>query len=65
MAGNPQQERAREALDRAARLATEALDLLDAHGGPPDAAAHLQMALIRLREARGGVKEDSGPPSNG
>lgn len=38
-------------LKRALRLATEALDLLDAYCGPPDAAAHLELALKSLRAA--------------
>lgn len=38
------------AIKRALALVTEALDLLDAHGGPPDAAAHLDLAMRRLRE---------------
>jgi hypothetical protein len=30
---------------------TEAMDLLDAHDGPPDAAAHLSLAQETLRQA--------------
>lgn len=43
------------AVRRALELVTEALDLLDAHGGPPDAAAHLSLAQERLREAIRGL----------
>ena len=39
------------AIKRAAELISEALDLLDGHGGPAEAAAHLDLALQRLREA--------------
>lgn len=38
-----------KALRRAAMLVTEAMDLLDAHGGMPEAAAHLDLALASLR----------------
>ena len=34
----------------AAKLMTRALDLLDAHKGPPDAAAHLDLALHKVRK---------------
>ena len=39
------------AVERALVLVTEAMDLLDAHDGPPDAAAHLSLAQERLRRA--------------
>lgn len=39
------------AVRRALALVTEALDLLDAYDGPPDAAAHLSLAQERLRQA--------------
>ena len=39
----------RAAVRRALALVTEAMDLLDAHGAPPDAAAHLELALEKLR----------------
>ena len=39
------------AIERAVALVTEALGLLDAHDGPPDAAAHLSLAQERLRQA--------------
>jgi len=38
------------AMKRALALVTEAMDLLDAHRGPPDAAAHLELAQQKLRE---------------
>ena len=38
------------AQERALSLITEALDLLDAHGGSAQAAAHLDMAAQTLRE---------------
>jgi hypothetical protein len=38
------------AVKRALALVTEAMDLLDAHVGPPDAAAHLELAQQKLRE---------------
>ena len=39
------------AVERALVLVTEAMDLLDAHDGPPDAAAHLSLAQETLRQA--------------
>lgn len=41
-----------KAIRRALELVTEAMDLLDAHGGAPDAAAHLALAQQDLRKAR-------------
>ena len=38
------------AMKRALALITEAMDLLDGHRGPPDAAVHLELAQQRLRE---------------
>ena len=43
-------EKSEAAVRRALTLVTEALDLLDAHEGPADAAAHLSLAQERLRE---------------
>lgn len=37
-------------VERAVLLVTQALDLLDAYGGPAEAAAHLDLALRTLRE---------------
>jgi hypothetical protein len=39
------------ALRRALALTTEAQDLLDAHGGPPDATAYLDLCRRVLQEA--------------
>lgn len=49
MAGKRMQERP-DAVRRAQALITEALDLLDAHGGANPAAAHLALALEELRQ---------------
>lgn len=49
------------AIKRSLALVTEAMDLLDAHSGPPDAAAHLALAQQRLREIA--AEHDSLPPS--
>ena len=53
MAGqrNPPNEKA---IRRALELVTEAMDLLDAHGAAPSAAAHLALAQQDLRKARAG-----------
>jgi hypothetical protein len=40
-------------LHRTVALVTEAMDLIDAHGGPPEAAAHLEMARQLLLAAKG------------
>jgi len=53
-------DRQARAVLRAAMLVTEAMDLLDAHGGPPDAAAHLDLALASLRGAIGSASEGEG-----
>jgi hypothetical protein len=37
-------------MKRALQLATEALDLLDAHGGPAEATVHFELARQILRE---------------
>ena len=44
-------ERQAKAVTRALALVTEAMDLLDAYDGPPEAAAHLALAQQRLRQA--------------
>jgi hypothetical protein len=54
MTGDSNKGENRAALDRAAALVVEALDLLDAYDGPPQAAAYLQLALSELAEARRG-----------
>ena len=41
--------RANAAITRVLALVTEAMDIMDAHGGPPDAAAHLDLAQQALR----------------
>jgi hypothetical protein len=51
MAGERNEQRVVSATRRALALVTQAMDLLDAHGGPPDAAAHLAMAQQQLRQA--------------
>jgi len=51
MAGQRNDQLALKAIRRALKLITEAIDLLDAHDGPPDAAAHLAVAQQRLRQA--------------
>ena len=51
-----QNARSLRAIGRALKLITEAMDLLDAHGGPPDAAAHLSLAQDKLKQ----FVEDSG-----
>ena len=49
MAGARREGQAK-AIRRALSLVTEAMDLIDAHDGPPEAAAHLALAQQRLRE---------------
>ncbi len=51
MARKRNQDRRTAAIDRAYALVTEAMDLLDAHGGPADAAAHLELARHGLLNA--------------
>jgi hypothetical protein len=51
MPGQDGELRREKAIKRALVLATEALDLLDAHDGPPEAAAHIEMALQKLRSS--------------
>jgi hypothetical protein len=50
MAGERDDFQRTAALKRALSLTTEALDLLDAHGGPADAAAHLDLCRNKLQE---------------
>ena len=54
MAGEESDDLQAKAVLRAAMLVTEAMDLLDAHGGSPEAAAHLDLALASLRQALNG-----------
>jgi hypothetical protein len=51
MADERDEQRRMAAIKRALELTTEALDLLDAHDGPPDATAHLDLCIQRLRES--------------
>jgi hypothetical protein len=44
-------EKSLKAAIRAQTLVVEALDLLDAHGGPAQATVHLELALQELRIA--------------
>ena len=48
MANSEEDELRVRALKRALEMVTAAVDLLDAHRGPPDAAAHLAMAQQNL-----------------
>lgn len=50
MASERDEAKRMAALERALALTTEALDLLDAHGGPPTAAVHLEMGRDKLRQ---------------
>lgn len=50
MTGDNNGVRKQAASKRAMALVSEALDLLDAHGTSPEAAAHLDLALQKLRE---------------
>ena len=57
MAADESDNRQAQAARRAAKLITEAMDLLDAHGGAPEAAAHLDLALASLRQRIGSSDE--------
>ena len=54
MAGQRDELQQSSALRRAVALVTEAMDLLDAHGGVPDAAVHLAVAQQQMRQALSG-----------
>ena len=54
MAGSRGDEIKRTAAKRAALLVTEAMDLLDAHGVAPKAAAHFAMGQQELRDLLNG-----------
>jgi hypothetical protein len=43
----------RSAMTRALELLSEAMNLVDAYDGPPDAATHLAIAQKQLRQALG------------
>lgn len=49
MPGKRQKSSQEAVINRATALIAEALDLIDGYGGPPEAAAHLELALERLR----------------
>lgn len=51
MAGQREGPEAGQVIKRALALVTEAMDLLDAHGIAPAAAAHLALAQQDLRQA--------------
>lgn len=51
MAGETDEKRRRAATQRAITLVLEAIDLLDGYGGPPEAAANLEVALQAMRAA--------------
>ena len=53
MTRNSKEGRRVAAIQRAIALVTEAMDLMDAHEGPPEVAAHLELALQGLRSASG------------
>ena len=50
MANSEENELRVRALKRALEMVTAAVDLLDAHRGPAETAAHLHVALQQLRE---------------
>jgi hypothetical protein len=50
MAAESNEQSRASAIKRALALATEAQDLLDSHGGPPDAAVHLDLCCRKLQE---------------
>lgn len=54
MAGGRNQVQREKALKRSLELVTEAMDLLDAHGSDPQAAAYLAMAQQQLRKTLAG-----------
>ena len=48
------------AMRRALALVMEAMDIIDGFGGTPDAAAHLDLALVALRD---GLGDSTRPPT--
>ena len=50
MAHESDDARRKSAVKRALTLVTEAMDIIDAHSGPPEAAVHLELAQQKLRE---------------
>lgn len=63
MAGKRSNSAHAKAIKRALALTTEALDLLDAHDGPPDAAAHLEMCRHKLQQEIAYVRSTTGKPT--
>ncbi len=53
------------AVKRAIALVSEAVDLLDAHGGPPEAAAHLDLGLHELRRTHDQLQNSKGHGAGG
>ncbi|GAA3997439.1 hypothetical protein [Sphingomonas humi] len=47
----------RDAFQAALRLISEAVDLLDGHGGPPEVAVHLELAAHGLQQAIGALSQ--------
>jgi hypothetical protein len=56
MAGGSKGDRQETATARAQLLIRRALDLLDAHGGSPGAAAHLELALQDIERELGAAR---------
>ena len=57
MAGGSNDVHRQAAIERALRITTEAMDILDAHRGPAEAAAHLELARQHLRQELIKLKE--------
>lgn len=53
------------AIKRAISLVSEAVDLLDAHGGSPEAAAHLDLGLNELRRAHDRLQNSKSDDAGG
>lgn len=60
MAGESKSVQPIQVLSRALRLTTEAMDVLDAHGVDPQAAAYLAVAQEQLRKTLATVGPSSG-----
>jgi hypothetical protein len=50
LAGSNEEEAATAGLRRALKLVIEAIDLMDAFGGPPETTAHLELGRQSLRD---------------
>ena len=59
MSGAVESDRPNAALRRAIGLVLEARDLIDAHGGSPEAAAMLDLALVKMRQELSGKSSRS------